>query len=149
MNSSPADPVLYDALNIVIRVSSSYDLAPHYNVGVTGQLEPLPVSDRGGTPLVPFSDTFGVTAVITNTGNETAVEVTVVLEILNAITDEVQTLVEVVPEIGGGSASSISFADLSVTPGDLYQVKLLVTIEEDNRPEDDTWTMTFIRNEDS
>jgi len=149
VNSSPADPVLYDALNIVIRVSSSYDLAPHYNVGVTGQLEPLPVSDRGGTPLVPFSDTFGVTAVITNTGNETAVEVTVVLEILNAIADEVQTLVEVVPEIGGGSASSISFADLSVTPGDLYQVKLLVTIEEDNRPEDDTWTMTFIRNEDS
>ena len=149
VNSSPSDPLLFDALNIVIRVSVSYELAPHHNVGVTGQLEPLPVSDRGGTPLVPFFETFGVIAVITNTGNEVAVDVAVVLEILNVDTNEVQTLNQVVAEIAGGSASSVSFADLSVVPGDLYQVKLVVTIAEDNDPEDNTWTMAFIRNEDA
>ena len=149
VNPSPLDPVLYDALNIVLRVSVSYELAPHHNVGVTGQLDPLPVSDRGGTPLVPFSETFGVIAVVTNTGNETAFGVAVVLELFNVDTNEFETLNEVVTEIAGGSATSVSFVELTVVPGDLYQVKLVVTIALDNDPQDDTWTMAFIRNEDT
>lgn len=149
VNPEPADPVLYDAVNIVIRVSTSYNLAPHHNVGLTGQLDPLPVSDRSGVPLVPFSDSLSLTAIVTNTGNEAELDVAVVLEVLNADTNEVETLTQVILEIAGGSASSVTFADLSITAGSLYQVKLMVTIADDNREDDNSWSMRLIRNEES
>jgi len=149
INPSPRDVLLYDAVGLVLSVSASYELAPHHNVGVTGQLDPSPVGDRGGIPLVPYSETISVTGVVTNSGNESEAVVTVDLEIVNADTNELQTLTQTIADLGGGSSSSVTFDDLAVTPGSLYQVKLTVTIESDNRPEDDIWDIRFIRNEDS
>jgi hypothetical protein len=43
----------------------------------------------------------------------------------------------------------VTFTDLDIEPGRLYQLKLTVTITEDSRPDDDIWKITFIRNEES
>ena len=149
VNPEPTDVLLYDPTDIVLTVLGSYELAPHHNVSMTGQLDPSPVGDRGGIPLVPFSDVLSVTAVVTNSGNEVEAVVTVDLEILNADTGETETLTQTIEGLVGGTSSSVVFGDLSITPGSLYQVKLTVTIEEDSRPEDDTWDLRFIRNEES
>lgn len=149
VNRDVQDPLLYDPLTLAIRVSISYDLAPHHNVAVTGQLLPEPVGDRVGIALVPFSESIDLTAVVSNTGNDVEPTVVVELEVLNADTDERVMLIETIVDIPGGGSSSVTFADLDIDPGGLYQLKLTVTIAQDSRPEDDTWDLTFIRNEDS
>ena len=114
-----------------------------------GQLVPEPVGDRVGIPLVPYSDSVALTAVVSNTGNDVETTVAVELEVLNADTDERVTLKKTVVDLPGGGSSSVTFADLRVDPGNLYQLKLTVTIPEDSRPDDDIWKITFIRNEES
>jgi hypothetical protein len=149
INPEAQDPVLFSPLSLTIRVSVSYDLAPHYNVAVTGQLSPEPVGDRVGIPLIPYSETVDLTAIISNTGNEVEPSVVVELEVLNADADDRMTLAETISDLEGGGSSSVTFTDLDIEPGRLYQLKLTVTITEDSRPDDDIWKITFIRNEES
>ncbi len=149
VNPDAQDLLLYDPLSLAIRVSISYDLAPQHNVSVTGQLVPEPVGDRVGIPLVPFSESVGLTAIVSNTGNDVETIVVVVLEVLDADTDERVSLSETVVDLPGGGSSSVTFTDLDIEPGHLYQLKLTVTIPEDSRPDDDIWKITFIRNEES
>jgi hypothetical protein len=149
INPEAQDPVLYSPLSLTIRVSISYDLAPHHNAAVTGQLSPEPVGDRVGIPLVPFSESVDLTAVVSNTGNDIEPSVVVELEVLNADANDRVTLTETISDLEGGGSSSVTFADLDIEPGRLYQLKLTVTITEDSRPDDDIWKITFIRNEES
>jgi len=149
INPDAQDPLLYDPLTLTIRVSISYDLAPQHNVAVTGQLSPEPVGDRVGIPLVPYSESIDLTAVISNTGNDVEPSVLVELEVLNADTDERMMHTETVVDLEGGGSSSVTFADLDIEPGRLYQLRLTVTITEDSRPDDDIWKITFIRSEES
>ena len=75
--------------------------------------------------------------------------VLVELEVLNADTNDRVTLTETIVDLEGGGSSSVTFANLDIEPGGLYQLKLTVTITEDSRPDDDIWKITFIRNEES
>jgi hypothetical protein len=149
INPDAQDPLLYDPLSLSIRVSVSYDLAPQHNAAVTGQLDPEPVGDRAGIPLVPYSESVGLTAVVSNTGNDIEPTILVELEVFDADTNERVTLTDTVVDLAGGSSVSVVFADLEIVPGRLYQLKVTVTIPEDSRPDDDIWKITFIRNEES
>jgi hypothetical protein len=149
VNLDAQDPLVYDPLSLTIRISVSYDLAPHHNAAVTGQLSPEPVGDRVGIPLVPYSESVDLTAIVSNTGNDVESAVLVELEVLNADTNDRVSLTETVADIAGGESSSVTFADLDIVPGSLYQLKLTVTITEDSRPGDDVWKITFIRNGES
>ena len=147
VNREAQDPLLYDPLNLALRINSSYELAPRHDVGVVGQTEPEPVGDRGGVPLVPFSEAFGVTAIVTNNGNEVESALSVELEVLNAGTSESSTLKLSIDQIDPGASASITFFDVQIDPGTLYQLKLTVTIPEDGKPDNNTWVM--IRTEES
>jgi hypothetical protein len=149
INPDAQNPLLYDPLTLTIRIGISYDLAPHHNVAVTGQLEPEPVGDRVGIPLVPFSEFIDLTAIVSNTGNDVESTVAVELEVLDADTDSRVALSQTIADLPGGGSSSVTFADLDIEPGRLYQLKLTVTISEDSRPDDDIWKITFIRNGES
>ena len=149
INPDAQDPLLYDPLSLTIRVGISYDLAPHHNVAVTGQLEPEPVGDRVGIPLLPFSESVSLTAIVSNTGNDVEPTVAVELEVLDADTNERVTLTQTIVDLPGGGSSSVTFTNLDIEPGRLYQLKLAVTINEDSRPDDDIWKITFIRNGES
>ncbi len=149
INPEPANPELYSAITVVLNVSTSYELAPHLNVMVTGQLEPEPVSHRGGIPLLPFSETVDLTAIVTNTGNEVATSVAVTLELVNADDGDSVTTTRTIAEIAGGASSSVVFPALEIVPDRLYQAKLTVKIVADNRPDDDSWDMKFIQSGES
>jgi len=145
----PEDPFLYDAQNLALKVAAAYSLTPRIDIAVVGMVEPAAVGDRGGIALVPFSDTIGVSGVISNVGNEAAPTVGVELVVLNVDTGETFTLTEQAGEVGAGASTTVSFANLAVTPGGLYQVTLSVTIPQDVHPDNDTWSMTFIWNSES
>ena len=145
----PSDPSLFDAQNLVLRIQAAYNLTPRLDLTVVGTTEPAPTGDRGGIPLVPFSDTIAINAVVSNVGNEDATAVVVRLEILDV--DNGGTIVrdQSVDSLLAGASTSVSFAELEIQPGGLFQATVSVTIEGDADPDNDAWTMTFIWNAES
>ena len=149
IDPDPADPTLYDAQNLVLTMQSAYDLAPRRDVGVVGMVDPAPTGDRGGIPVVPFSEAIGINAIVTNHGNEPAESVAVELEVLNVDTVESFTIQMSASDLASGASTTVPFGDLAIVPGGLYQATVSVTIDGDNRPDNDTWSMTFIWNAES
>ncbi len=149
IDPDPADPLQYDAQNLVLRISAAYNLAPRIDLGVVGMVDPAPTGDRGGIPVVPFSEAIGVNAVVSNLGNEDAESVAVRLEVLNVDTAQAFTRTQNVASLPAGTSTTVTFDDLPITPGGLYQATVSVTIDGDADPDNDTWSMTFIWNGES
>ncbi len=145
----PDDPGTFDALGLTLRIQGAYNLSPRHDVTVIGSIDPPPVGDRGGIPLVPFSDVLTVNAVVSNLGNEEESAVSVVLDLLDVDTGAASSFPQQVETLAAGASTTVAFSDLGVVPGGLYQATLSVTIPDDVAPDNDTWTMTFIWNGES
>ena len=144
INPDTQDPLLYDAQTLVLRITSSYVLSPHHDVAVSGTTIPEPVSESGGIPVVPFSASIDVQAVISNIGNEDEPSVDVSLEVFDIDTGAVVTDSQIVTDLGAESSTTVVFSNVDIAPGGLYQVKVTATIDEDIDPDNDEWEMTFI-----
>jgi hypothetical protein len=149
INPDAQNPLLYHPLTLALKIGSSYELAPRHDISVLGQFEPEPVGDRGGVPLVPYSETISLTAVVTNTGNEEESAVEVILEVFDADLDTTETFTLSIATLTPGGSASVTFADLPIVPGSLYQVTLTATIPDDGRPDDNVWMTSLIRNEEA
>ena len=147
IDPNPDDPLVYNAQNLVLRIQSAYNLAPRHDVAVIGTTVPDPIGDRGGIPLVPFSETIGVNAVVSNLGNEEALAVPVRLEVLDVDSEQAITFNQSIESLAAGASTTVAFEDLPLTPGGLYQATIVVTIEDDNDLDNNTWSITFIWNE--
>jgi hypothetical protein len=147
--NDPADPLKFNATNLVLRIQSAYALAPHRDVSVLGMTDPEAVGDRDGIPVVPSSDSIGVTALVTNLGNEDESSVTVALEIFNLDTSEKTQLSDVIDDLAAGASTAVAFANLDVEKGSLYQLKLTVTINADIAQDNNEWEMKLIWNAES
>jgi len=147
--SDPDDPLKFNATSLVLRIQSAYALAPHRDVSVLGMTDPEAVGDRDGIPVVPSSDSIAVTALVTNLGNEDESTVDVALEIFNVDTNEQTRLSEVIDDLAAGASSAVTFANLEVDKGSLYQVKLTVRINGDITLDNNEWEMKFIWNAES
>jgi hypothetical protein len=89
-----------------------------------------------------------VHAVVTNTGNlpEEAILVQLFLDPRDQeeATVEIQTLV---PFLEAGEAKTVAFEDLPVIAGSLYELRISVTIaDEDGNADDNVWELVFYRN---
>lgn len=149
IDPNPTDPLVYDAQNLVLRISAAYNLSPRIDIGVIGMTEPAPTGDRGGIPVVPFAESIGVNAVVSNLGNEDASDVAVRLELLDVDTAQAITQTRNVESLQAGSSTTVTFSELPIAPGGLYQATVSVTIADDAQPDNDTWSMTFIWNAES
>ena len=49
-----------------------------------------------------------------------------------------------VTDLAAGMSTTVTFVDVGVTPGGLYQAKVTVTIVDDIDPDNNVWDMTFI-----
>ncbi len=144
-----ADPLRFNATNLVLRIQSAYSLSPHRDVSVTGMIEPTPVGDRAGVPIVPFSDAIAINALVTNAGNEDEGKIAVDLEVFEINSDVVVTRSSVVDGLAAGASTTVLFDNLEITAGGLYQAKLTVTIDEDIDAENNVWELVFIWNAES
>jgi len=144
INPDAQDPLLYDAQTLVLRITSSYVLSPHRDVAVSGTTIPEPVGESGGIPVVPFSETIDIQAVISNVGNEDEPSTAVSLEVFDIDTGAVVTDSQTVTDLAAESSTTVVFSNVDIAPGGLYQVKVTATIDEDIDPDNDGWEMTFI-----
>jgi len=149
IDPSPDYPGRFNATNLVLRIQAAYGLAPHHDVSISGSTDPGAVGDRDGIPVVPFSDSISITALITNEGNEPEADVDISLSVVNVDTGEVVSRSDVVPLLDVGTSTTVVFDAIEIEPGGLYQANLAARINADIEPTNNDWTMTFIWNAES
>ena len=149
VDPDPDDPGRFRATNLVLRIQSAYGLAPHHDASISGRTDPGAVGDRDGIPVVPFSESVTIIALVTNEGNEPELGVDISLNVINVDTGDVVSRSDVVSQLGVGTSTTVSFEEIEIEPGGLYQANLTARINGDIDPTNNDWTMTFIWNAES
>jgi hypothetical protein len=137
---------LFDAVALARRMFLTPDLAPIDDLAVADlRLEPGPTGASGGIPVVPASASQLIEATITNRGNVPHVEIVVTLTLVSSDGEQYEATAQI-DSLTGGSARAVTFADLPVKPGALYQVTVSIP-SGDDESENDSIIFRFEMNE--
>jgi hypothetical protein len=140
-----ADEARYDAGGLAQRLVATPGLEATQNLAVADlRLDPAPVGEQMGLPVVPLSESLGVEVTVANRGTARVASGEVALDLISqdgSIYQESQPLGVMEP----GAATTVGFADLPVEPGKLYEIVVSLVGGDDN-PLDDEVSFTFIRN---
>ncbi|MGI9609438.1 MAG: hypothetical protein ACR2NL_03995 [Acidimicrobiia bacterium] len=141
---------LFDGETIAERLRNTLRLGGRHDISVTARTDPMPLGQQNGRPVVPSSDTYAVLAVITNEGNlrEEGISVTMSLE-LSSGSEAAVTREQLVLSLDPGQATTIEFSDLQLVPGELYDLQVTASITQDADPFNNTFNLSFFRNQDS
>lgn len=140
---------LYDATVIGDRLRIVRNLAQSHDISVTATIEPTPVSGTGAFPVVPFADSINIKAVVGNEGNlpEEDIDVTLTLAAAGRTGGEGVTLVETIPILDPGVATTIEFTAIAVEPGGLYELVISTRVVDDADPANSQFTIVFFVND--
>ncbi|MEN8113604.1 MAG: hypothetical protein ABFS21_04380 [Actinomycetota bacterium] len=142
--------VEYDGQIVTLRLSAVYKLGENHDVSVTALTEPGVLGERNNVPVVPYSESFIVQAVVSNRGNEPERTVSVDLSLIPTSSDEkTVTVRQTVDALEPGQARTLIFDTLELIPGNLYELKVTTGVDKDQDPENDEWRMVFYRNENA
>ena len=143
----PGGESLFNADELSRRLVLTPGLTVLENVAVADlRLDPEPVGEQVGLPVVPFSDTLNAEVTVANRGTVRAVGVLVILELVSRDAPLVH-LEETVGVLEPGALTTVSFPDLAAAPGGLYEIVVTLGVSDDD-PSDDRISFTFIRNAD-
>ena len=149
VDTSAFDPLVFDAQALALRIAAAYNLAPKHDLSVTGATDPEPIGDREGVPLVPFSDSLTLNVIVSNEGNEEETAIPLEVVVVDVETGDVTGERATIDVLAAGASTTISFTDLSFSPGGLYQVTATATIPNDMNADNDIWKLTFAWNAES
>jgi hypothetical protein len=138
---------LFDAVAVADRLRLIRKLDEAHDVSVTVSTDPEPLGSQNDVPVVPDSDTFLVSAVITNEGNlpEELIQVRLTLTAGGEARPSIERN-ELIPVLGPGEATTRTFDQIDLVPGTLYELRVTATIAEDNAIANNEWKLIFIRN---
>jgi hypothetical protein len=135
----------YDADDLARRLLLTPGLAVLENLSVADlRLDPAPVGEQVGLPVVPISDSLDVEVTVANRGTVRGVAVPVILELLSqdgSIFRDEESIALLEP----GALTTVQFPGLPVEPGKLYEIIVSLGGGDDD-PSDDSVSFTFIRN---
>ena len=141
---------LYDPAMLATRLRAFAALSERHDIAVTATVQPVPVGQRNEIPVVPLSEDFVVNAVVSNVGNLPEADLEVRLELATIGSGlAAQVFDRSVGSLEPGTSSTISYADLPVEPGVIYEVVVTVRVADDADPANDRWSFVFLRNEES
>ena len=138
----------YDPRLITLQLLAAYNLGELHDISVKATTDPEPVGERNAVPVVPYSDSFLVQAVVANEGNATEEQIEVTLELIasDGGGDSV-VLTGTVESLAPGEASTLAFDSLTLRPGGLYELIVSTAVPDDIEGGNDAWQMVFYRNE--
>jgi hypothetical protein len=140
-----ADDMAYDAADLARRLAMTPGLEAVLNLAVADlRLDPAPVGQQVGLPVVPLSDFLSVEVTVANHGTALVASGEVALDLLSQDGTIHQDRVSF-GALEPGSLTTVGFADLPVEPGKLYEI-IVSLVGGDDDPSDDQVTFTFIRN---
>jgi hypothetical protein len=143
----PLDAEGYDGEVIARRMLITPGLGVVENLAIVDlKLDPAPVGEREGIPLVPLSESLDVEATVANQGT---VAVQTILVTLNLVSNdgEVFETQRGIESLEPGGLSTVAFTGLPVQPGSLYEVTVALANQDDDAS-DDLMSFVFIRNTD-
>jgi hypothetical protein len=117
------------------------------NVGIADvKLEPGPTGERNGIPVVPVSDSLTAEATISNRGTVPVDGIVVNLSMVSN-TGETYEESRTVERLEPGALTTLTFVDLPVQGGRLYEIVFALGGTDDD-PTDDRDSFQFFRNAD-
>jgi hypothetical protein len=143
----PLEEGVFDAEAIARRMLITPGLGIISNLAVADiKLDPAPVGERDGIPLVPLSESLSAEATIANRGTVPAETITVVLSLVSN-DGELFEANQGIESLEPGELSTVAFTGLPVQPGGLYEVTIALASPDDDAS-DDLVSFVFIRNAD-
>jgi hypothetical protein len=138
---------LFDAVAVADRLRLIRKLEEAHDVSVTATTDPAPLGSQNDVPVVPESDSFVVSAVVTNEGNlpEELIQVRMTLTAGGEVRPSIERN-ELIPVLGPGEATTRTFEQIDLEPGTLYELRVTATIAEDSAIANNEWKLVFIRN---
>lgn len=145
----PSDQAtLFDARELARRMFIAPEITPVDDIAVADlNLDPAPVGESEGFPVVPVSADQSVTVTVSNRGNLGVSAITVSLRLLSN-TGELYEDTQEVDGLEGGAKTSVTFSALPVTPGTNYEVTVSVPGGDDDA-DNDSLSFTFRVNPDA
>ncbi len=115
---------------------------------MTANTLPEPTGDRNGVAVLPFSETFDVTAIVTNAGNVLQEEIEVTLILAEGGAERVEPFLErrFIAALDPGASKPLEFASLGLEPETLYTLQVSVSIVDDAEPDNNVWEVVFATN---
>lgn len=142
----PAEQLAFLPTEVARRIFLTPTLEVLVNLAISDlRIDPGPVADRDGVPLIPLSDQLDVEVVVANPGNVAVTEILVQLDLVSNEGDVFNAEQEIA-SLEPGALTGVTFADLPVEAGKLYEVVVSLPLEDDD-PTDDEASYVFIRNE--
>jgi hypothetical protein len=137
-----AQAALFDPREIARRLFVTPGLTTQTNLAVADlKLEPGPVGEADGIPVVPAGSSLTAEVTVSNRGNTDAELITVVLDLVSDSAEPAQSR-QVVNSLASGALTTLVFRDLPVEPGGRYEV--IATIENaDDDASDNVIRMLF------
>lgn len=145
MPAAAVDELTVDA--ITRSMLQAPGLSVIINLGIADiKLEPGPTGERNGIPVVPVSDTLAAEAIISNRGTVPVDTITVHLTLVSNEGDRFEDS-RGIERLEPGEKTTVSFTDLPVQGGRLYEVVFSLGGLDDD-PTDDRQAFQFLRNAD-
>ncbi|MDX1691122.1 MAG: hypothetical protein R3290_08895 [Acidimicrobiia bacterium] len=142
------DAELFQAEEVARRLFLTPGLGTTTNVAVNDiSLTPAPLGEEDGLPVVPTGMGLDVAIAISNEGNTDVDGVPVRLVLVSSGGDRFENE-RLVGELRPGEATSLTFEDLPVGPGTIYEITARIEGVDDD-PLDDIATFTFLMDEES
>ena len=138
----------FDPREIARRLFITPGLTSEFNVAVADlKLEPGPVGEADGIPVVPAGLGLSAEVTVSNRGNTDAQLITIVLDLISDSAAPTQSR-QVINSLASGELTTLVFSDLPVEPGGRYEV--VATIENaDDDANDNVIRMLFTVNPES
>jgi hypothetical protein len=136
------DAALFDPREIARRLFVTPGLTTETNLAVADlKLEPGPVGESEGIPVIPAGSSLTAEVTVSNRGNTDAELVTVVLDLVSDTAAPARSR-QVINSLASGALTTLVFRDLPVEPGGRYEV--IATIEQaDDDATDNVVRMLF------
>jgi hypothetical protein len=138
---------LFTLDSIIRKMLQAPGLGVVTNVGIADiRLDPSPTGERNGIPVVPVSDTLTAEATISNNGT-VPVDTIIINLTLVSNTGETHEERRAIERLEPGELTTVTFADLPVVDGRLYEIAFALGGRDDDSS-DDRESFQFLRNAD-
>jgi hypothetical protein len=136
-----------DIPTLASRLRLRLSLAERRDVEITANMVPEPTGARNGVAVAPFTSTFDVTAIVTNSGNVLQEEIVVTLRLTRDGTgDEPFEERRIIPALDPATSISVEFLSLEVAPAALYTLDVSASIPQDADIGNNVWQLVFATN---
>ncbi|MFQ5948072.1 MAG: hypothetical protein ACE5KX_04350 [Acidimicrobiia bacterium] len=139
--------LLFEAGDLVSRLRRTPALGVRHDLTVADvSLNPRPVGELNGVPLVPLSESLDAEVTVSNRGNVEEEGITVQLRLVSS--GDAFQVEQSVDMLAPGDLMTLMFAELPVVPGQVYELIVELSGMDDDDPENNIHRFLFIMNED-